>query len=174
MDTWRSISFNLPQRVHCNKILPDSGGHLAPKISLFFSQLTSIGMQNLRNQYYPIRRGKRVSIHCVQTLSDGEFKSYLHFCTFAPLGNTLILLATKYYKHADTSKSILLNPPWPVDSDKTLPGLGGPLAAEISAFFYLLTATDIFMSQDLSHSICLGERILMRHFLTLANIWLLR
>jgi len=100
-DGSRPIPFDSPRRANSNETLPDSGGHLPPEVSAFFTLLISITMWTLREQYHLIPLIEKNPTHSVRTLSDRWFKGYPYFCTLVLQASTFKLLATDCYCFLD-------------------------------------------------------------------------
>jgi len=66
----RPILFDSPRRADSNETLPDSGGHLPPEVSAFFTLLTSIAMWTLQDLYHSIHLTEGNPTHSVRTRSD--------------------------------------------------------------------------------------------------------
>jgi len=158
-DTSKPIPFDSSQRADSNDALPDSGGHLPAVVSAFFSQLTCIAMRTLRNVYHSIPLAKRIPTHPVPRLSDHWLMGYPYFCASVLSVSTFRLMATDCYRHADASKPIPFNSPWPADSNGTLPASGRHRPPEVWPCFSLLTSIAMRTFRDLYHSIPLSERI---------------
>ena len=97
---------------------------------------------------------------------------YPYFCTLVPQASTFKLLATKCYRHADTSRPIPFNSPWRVDSNQTLSDSCGHLPTEVSASFSILTSTAMRMLRNLHHSIPPERWIPTHPVLILSDHWL--
>ena len=131
-------------------------------------------MRTLRNLYHSIHLAKRIPTDPVPTLSNWRFMSYPDLCTLVPRAGTFKLLATEFYRHADTSKPILFDFPRWADSNDALPDSGGHLPTEVFPFFSLLTSIAMRTLRDVYHSIPLGGRMPIRAFPTRADICPLR
>jgi len=129
-------------------------------------------MRTLRNIHHSIPLNRRIPTHPVLTLSDGWLNHYPYFCAFVPRVSTFKLLATGCYSHADTSKPIPFNSPRRADSNETLPGSGGHLPTEVSAFVSLLTSIAMWTLRDLYHSIPMAERNPTHSVPSLSDHWL--
>jgi len=158
-DASRPIPFDPPRRVDSNETLPDSARHLPPEISAFYIPLTGIAMRTLRNLYHLIPLDFRIPTQAVSMLSDHWLNGYAYICTCVPRVSIFKLLATGCYRHADASRPIPFDSPWRADSNETLPNPCGPLPAEVSPFFSLLTSTAMRTLRNLHDSIPLYLRI---------------
>ena len=129
-------------------------------------------MRTLRHLYYSIHLAKRIPTHPVPTLSG--FMSYPYLCTLVSRAGTFKMLATEFYRYADTLKPILFDSPRRADSHDALRDSGGHLPTKVSPFFSLLSSIAIRTLRDLYHSIPLGGWTPIRPFPTLADICPLR
>ena len=76
------------------------------------------------------------------------------------------------YSHADASRPIPFDSPWPADSNETLPDSGGHLPTKVSLSFLLLKARAMHTARNIHHSIPLDRQIPMHHVLMLSDRWL--
>jgi len=129
-------------------------------------------MRTLRNLYHSIPLNQRIPTHYVLTLSDHWLNGYAYLYTLVLQVSTFKLLATEYYRHADTSRPIPFNSPRRGDCNETRPDSGGHLPAKVSAFFSLLRCLALRTLGNQYHSIRLAERNPTHSVPTLSNRWL--
>jgi len=142
-DTSRPIPVSPSCRADSNETLSDPCGHLPAEVSAFFSLVTSIAMQRLRDPNPSIPLDRRIPMHPDPMVSDCWLKRYPFFCTLVPQASTFKLLATECYRHADTSRPIQFNPSRQANSNATLPDPSEHLPAEESGLSSLLTSIAI-------------------------------
>jgi len=144
-DTSRPIPVSPSCRADSNGTLSNPSGHLPAVVSAFFSLVSSIAMQMLRDLNPSIPLNRRITMHPDPMVPDCWLKCYPFFCTLVPQASTFKLLATECYRHADTSRPIPFNPSRRANSNAILPNPSEHLRlpAEESGLSFLLTSIAI-------------------------------
>ena len=116
------IPLNSTRRAESNELSPGPSAPIAGELSPFLTLLTATGMPPPRALYYSIRLVRRILIVGSPALADPRLMSY-H--SFSPADS---------YRHATASSFIPFDSSRLVDSNRPLPGPGGPPADELSLF----------------------------------------